>query len=153
MNVKQATLEDVEDLVAMAGEFEQYLIDLDDTLLDEIPKPNVFRKYILEGFDDPNHSIFLAMNNKESVGFADVWVYPEFMHGGRSGYLQNIYVKEKHRHRGVGALLLKACIKDMKLKGAVAVHICAKKNNTDAISFYRSHGIDEELVMLEKRLD
>ena len=80
-------------------------------------------------------------------------VYPEFLHGGISAYLHNLFVREGHRGKGVGKSLLSAIVTEAKERGSVAIHVPVKAKNTAAIDFYRKNGISEQLAMMETRLD
>jgi diamine N-acetyltransferase len=151
--IRKAEPQDIERLAEMAVDFEKYLISLDDTLMDE-PLPNQRYKEILEaGFDDDKHHLFIAEDKGTIVGFADYWAYPEFLHGGLSGYLHNIYIDPKWRGKGIGTSLVEKILKDAKSKGAVAMHVPVKPTNKMALQFYKKAGIDIELIMLETRLD
>jgi len=153
LEIRPAKESDIDKIVEMAIEFERYLIDLDNTLMSEIPPAPIYRKYLLAAMKERTHYAFIAELDGRPVGFADLRIYPEFMHGGLSAYLHNLFVREEYRGRGIGDALLKKTMEQAKKTGAVAYHISVKAKNIGAIEFYKKRGIDEELVMLEKRLD
>ncbi len=153
LEIRPAKESDIDRIVEMAMEFERYLIDLDNTLMSEMPPAKVYRKYLLAAMKERTHAMFIAEMDGHPVGFTDLRVYPEFMHGGLSAYLHNLFVREEYRGKGIGDALLKRTMEEAKKRGAVAYHISVKKKNIGAIEFYKKRGIDEELVMLETRLD
>jgi len=153
MKIRKANMEDVDEIVRMAYEFETYLITLDNSLLQESPSKKVFKKVLINGFEDPKHCLLVAEEKGKMLGFADMWSYPEFLHGGMSAYMNNIFIREGHRGKGIGTALLKTIIKEAKRRGVVALHVPIKAKNLKSIEFHKKKGIDEQLVMMEKRLD
>jgi phosphinothricin acetyltransferase len=153
MRIRRATIADVDEMAEMALEFEIFLIKLDDTLMDAPPPKTVFKKVLRQGLDDEKHYIVVAEENGKLVGMADFWAYPEFLHGGPSGYLNNLYVRDGLRGNGLGTKLLEHLMKEAKCRGVVAMHIPVKPKNLRALEFYRKAGMDEELLMMETRLD
>jgi L-amino acid N-acyltransferase YncA len=153
MKIRKAAKRDIGEIVRMACEFENYLITIDDSLLQESPPENVFKKVLLKGFDDPKHFVIVAEEKGKLIGFADMWAYPEFLHGGLSAYMNNIFIRDGDRGKGTGTALLKAIMKEAKRRGAVALHVPIKSKNVGSIEFHKKKGIDEQLVMMEKRLD
>jgi ribosomal protein S18 acetylase RimI-like enzyme len=153
MKIRRATERDVDGMADMALEFEIFLIKLDNTLLDAPPSKEVFKNVLRQGMDDEKHYIVVAEEGGKLAGMADFWAYPEFLHGGLSGYLNNLYVREGHRGDGLGTRLLEHLMKEAKKRGVVAMHIPVKPKNLRALEFYRKAGVDEELLMMETRLD
>jgi GNAT superfamily N-acetyltransferase len=153
MKVRRAEDADIDEMVEMALEFEIYLIKLDNALLQVPPPKEVFRRVLEMGFHDDKHYIVVAEEQGSLVGMADFWAYPEFLHGGLSGYLNNLYVREGQRGKGVGTMLMKTLMAEAKRRGVVAMHVPVKPKNVKAIEFYRRAGIDEQLAMMETRLD
>lgn len=144
---------DIESIVEMAYEFETYLLRIDDSLVQEAPPMEVFKRFLLRGFGDEKHTLFVAEEDGGLLGFADFWAYPEFLHGGVAGYMNNIFVREGERGRGIGKALLDAVMDEARSMGVVAMHVPVKARNTRAIEFYKKNGIDEQLYMMETRLD
>jgi GNAT superfamily N-acetyltransferase len=153
LRIRKAKKGDIEWIVDMAREFELYLLDIDDSLIQEPPPKEVFKRVLLKGFGDEKHSIFVAEKDGRLTGFADNCVYPEFLHGGMSAYLHNIFVREGYRGQGIGKALLDTMVEEAKARGAVAIHVPVKTKNIKAIEFYMKRGIREQLAMMEVRLD
>jgi GNAT superfamily N-acetyltransferase len=153
MKIRKASKKDIDEIVDMAYEFELYLIGLDDSLVQESPSKNIFKKFLIAGFDDPKHYFIVAEDAGRLVGFADLWTYPEFLHGGISAYLHNLFVRESVRGTGIGKTMVDALVKEAGARGAVAIHVPVKAKNKKAIEFYKKCGINEQLAMMEARLD
>ncbi|MBI5001538.1 MAG: GNAT family N-acetyltransferase [Euryarchaeota archaeon] len=153
MKVRRATRKDSGEIVNMACEFEMYLLKIDNALIQESPPKATFRKFLSKGLDDGHHAVFVAQDGKRLVGFADLWVIPEFLHGGMSGYMTNLFVRDGVRGKGVGRALLAQVVREAKRRKVVALHVPVKPKNAKAVAFYRKMGIDEQLYMMETRLD
>ena len=110
------------------------------------------KEVLLQGFSDPKHVILVVEEEDEIIGFSDFWVYPEFIHGGGSAYLNNFFITQKHRRRGIGSKLLSETIKKAREKDAVALHISILPENIIAQNFYKKNEINWEIKMLELKL-
>jgi ribosomal protein S18 acetylase RimI-like enzyme len=152
MNIREGEERDIDQIAKLAFEFEEYLDDLESTPEEEKVSKDIVRNVLLDGFSDPKHIFFVAEQNGKLVGFSDFWVYPEFIHGGMSVYLNNLYVTKENRRVGIGSNLLSATIKKSKELGAVALHISVLPENVIAQNFYKKNGIDWEIIMFEKKL-
>jgi ribosomal protein S18 acetylase RimI-like enzyme len=152
MNIRLGEEKDIEEITRLAFEFDDYLDDLLSTPEEEKNSRETIRNVLLEGFSDPKHIFFVAENEGKLIGFSDFWIYPEFIHGGKSAYLNNLYVTKESRRVGIGSNLLSATIKKSKEMGAVALHISVLPENVIAQNFYKRNGIAWEIKMFEKKL-
>lgn len=152
MNIRVGAESDIEQIAKLAFEFENYLDELESTPEEEKISKEVVRNVLLEGFSDSKHIFFVAEDGGKLIGFSDFWVYPEFIHGGNSAYLNNLYVTKESRRVGIGSNLLSATIKKSMQLGAVALHISVLPENVIAQNFYKKNGIDWEIKMFEKKL-
>lgn len=64
--------------------------------------------------------------------------------------IENMYIKEKYRKRGVGAALVKAVLKLAKQKGARRFRVEVLIKNKSAVKFYRKLGFKDFGLVLEK---
>jgi ribosomal protein S18 acetylase RimI-like enzyme len=152
MNVRAAEESDFEGIAQLAFEFEDYLDELESTPKSERISRETIKNVLLQGFSDPKHVIMVAEDGGELVGFSDFWVYPEFIHGGPSAYLNNLFISEKKRRRGVGSDLFSNTIKKAEEMGAVAMHISVLPENIIAQNFYKKNGVEWEILMFEIKL-
>jgi ribosomal-protein-alanine N-acetyltransferase len=72
----------------------------------------------------------------DPVGYAVCWSV-----AGES-HLLNIAVDPAVRGRGVGCILLRACIRRGARAGSSLIHLEVRAGNEDAIRLYRGHGFD-----------
>jgi ribosomal protein S18 acetylase RimI-like enzyme len=152
MNIRLGSEKDIEEIAKLAFEFEDYLDELESTPEEEKVAKDIVKKVLLEGFSDPKHIFFVAEVDGKLIGFSDFWVYPEFIHGGMSAYLNNLFITKENRRVGIGSNLLSATVKKSKEMGAVALHISVLPENVVAQNFYKKNGIDWEIIMFEKKL-
>jgi ribosomal protein S18 acetylase RimI-like enzyme len=152
MNFRDAEDRDIEAILNLAFEFEEYLDDLDPPPDSEKVSRETMQKVLMDGFSDPKHAILVAEDEGEVIGFSDIWVYPEVIHGGNSAYLNNIFISKEYQRKGIGSQLLREIIKKARDMEAVALHISVLPKNVIAQNFYRKNGITWEIKMYEMHL-
>lgn len=152
MNIRIAKQKEIEKITKLAFEFEDYLDELESTPDSEkIPRQTI-KDVLFQGFSDPKHVILVVEDEDRIIGFSDFWVYPEFIHGGQTAYLNNIFITKKYRRKGIGSKLLDETIKKAKEMKAVAMHISILPENIIAQNFYKKNEINWEIKMLEVKL-
>lgn len=88
--------------------------------------------------------LLVADSADEVIGFA--LLYPKFasFRGERSLYLEDLYVRQNLRGKGLGLALLKAAAKFAVSDGFERLDWQALKWNTPAIDFYRKIGAESD---------
>lgn len=89
----------------------------------------------------------IVFDGDAAVGYAIF--YPNFasFRGQRGMYLEDIYINQKHRGRGIGEAMLKFIAKLAKARGFERIDFQVLEWNASAISFYEklgAHRDDEE---------
>lgn len=138
-NIRKATEKDAEDVIAMIEELAEYENMLDQCEL----KAETFCK---DGFgDDPAFHCLIAeatsdsTGETKSVGYAlFYYIYSSFK--GRNVYLEDLYVKELYRKRGIGGDLMKTVAKIAIEKGCSQYRFACLGWNSNALNFYKSVG-------------
>ena len=100
----------------------------------------------------PNYALLVADTDGKIIGFIDHWVINDFVHGGKLGYIQNLYVSPEYRRKGVGSSLLKEIIKRAKANGVSEIHVSTEFDNKGATEFYGKQGFPERHLQLEMEL-
>ena len=116
-------------------------------------------KYVkkwLENYEMIVHSSivtsFVAIDsNNELVGVLTVYLLPRLELAGYYSVIEDVFVKESERSKGIGSLLFKEAIKYLKSNGCRYVTLNVARDNDKAQSFYRKLGFKTEA--LEMRLD
>jgi ribosomal-protein-alanine N-acetyltransferase len=93
-------------------------------------------RQILTG-DDPAHLPAPDDRPELIVGFVGVWMLPDEAH------IVTIAVRESHRRRGVGEMLLLAAIDLAREKMQSLVTLEVRVSNTAAIQLYEKYGFEE----------
>jgi len=100
----------------------------------------------------PTYELLVAELDRGIVGFIDRWDLPDFAHGGKLSYIENLYVLPQFRRKGVGDMLLKKIVESAKRKGAHEIHVTTGFNNKPAISLYKKFGFLKRSLQLEIEL-
>ena len=75
-------------------------------------------------------------------------------HDGRRGYLHHLAVSKRHRRRGIGRLLVNACLAKLRQAGIQKCNIFIFANNADGMKFWAHTGwsLRTELRLMQIRL-
>jgi hypothetical protein len=95
--------------------------------------------------EDRNNSFFIAEINGKAVGYAKLreGQTVECVRGENAVELHRIYVLEKMTQRGIGKILLQACLDEAKARGFDAFWLSVFALNASAIEFYKRQGFKQ----------
>ena len=146
INIRRATKEDiglVRDLVMELAIFEKAPEEVTSSLAD----------YIQEGFsDNPLFTANLIYLNDELAGFS-LWYYRFSTWKGRRFYLEDLYIKEAFRGRGLGRKLINEAIEEAKRMKCTGMMWQVLDWNQPAIDFYNTLGVKMDAGWLNVHLD
>jgi GNAT superfamily N-acetyltransferase len=131
--VRPATREQTDDIFAMlALQLEEHRIAIE---------PGALRSAIAGVFDDPSRGAFLlARVDDRFVGVAYVSFIWSIEHGGRSLWLDELFVRPELRERGIGRLLLEAVFALARAERCVAIDLEVDVDHSRVESLYQRHG-------------
>jgi len=90
---------------------------------------------------DPTRGrIFVARSADGTIGVAYMSLAWVLEHGGRTAWLDELYVRPAHRERGVGTALLRAVLDAARAAGAAAVDLEVESSHARAAALYERHG-------------
>src|SRR5947209_6778049 len=90
---------------------------------------------------DTRHGfLMLAQDNDRVVGVAYVAIIVSAEHCGPVAWLEELYVKPDHRHRGIGRALVTSVLERAQNTGIVAVELEIDAGHNRAISLYQRLG-------------
>ena len=88
---------------------------------------------------------FVAKQDGAIVGFASY--FPAwYSWSGRALYLDDLYVQDAYRKKGIGKALLDAVIDKARMENCIKVRWQVSNWNTNAIGFYKKMGADIDEV-------
>jgi ribosomal protein S18 acetylase RimI-like enzyme len=95
--------------------------------------------------------VWVILADRAPVGYAAVTFGFSIEYGGPDAMLDEIYVQESHRHRGLGGQALRLAVDACRELGIQALHLEVERSNTSAQAFYRAHGfIDHDRYFMTK---
>lgn len=89
---------------------------------------------------DAHHSFFVAEADTELVGYAGMWVE------GHQAHIAKVAVRESHRRRGIGTLLLRHLLDHARRLGLSQAYLEVRRGNLAAQDLYRRFGFRFERV-------
>ena len=136
MEISLACKEQIENLSVL---FDQYR-----AFYNQSSNLEAAKKFLEDRFQNNDSVIFTASNNGEIVGFTQL--YPSFSSVSmkRIWILNDLFVKEGYRRRGVAKLLMSAAKKYGHKTGALRIVLATQISNIAAQTLYESSGYAKE---------
>ena len=130
--IRQATVDDVEQLVPLFEAYRQFYGRTSD-----VAAP---RTFLLARFANWESTLFIAHQGEMAIGFAQL--YPSFssVSLARIFILNDLFVQEQARRTGVASSLLSAAATFAVSLGAVRLSLSTALTNDAAQALYRSAG-------------
>lgn len=94
--------------------------------------------------------VLLAEENGQAAGLISYSIRPNLYHAGDSCLIEELVVRAGHRGRGIGGALLSRLLEQLAAAGCAEVSVSTETDNEGARRFYKSHGLVDEAVFLEK---
>ncbi len=101
----------------------------------------------------PGCYALLAEEGGRAVGLLVYSIQPDLFHAANGCMIRELVVEEHARDRGIGSALMAEVLRRAEAAGCVEVSVSALADNEGALRFYRSFGLTDEAVFLEKHLD
>jgi ribosomal protein S18 acetylase RimI-like enzyme len=130
ITIRPVREEDFSAIVELFREFAHFEY-LDERMTNSVAQMKAEKEYF---------NCFVVVNfQQEIVGYA-TYFYAYFTWTGKSLYMDDLYVKESHRSRGIGTLLINKVIAFAKANGCHKLRWQVSDWNAPAIGFYKSIG-------------
>jgi ribosomal protein S18 acetylase RimI-like enzyme len=110
----------------------------------------VSEEYVTAYLSSPGVQVLLAEEKERVVGLLSFSVRLDLYHGAPSGMIEELVVRAGDRGRGVGSALVSDVLRRLEALGCAEVSVTTMPDNEAAQRFYRSHGLVDEAVFLEK---
>ena len=107
--------------------------------------------------EKPDAALFVAYAKETAIGFAQCQLRYDYVEGTDSspvGYLEGIYVTEKHRKQGIAKALLADCEQWAKAKDCAEFASDCELTNEESLRFHMHVGFAEanRIICLTKKL-
>jgi ribosomal protein S18 acetylase RimI-like enzyme len=97
--------------------------------------------------------VFVAEENGELVGYIHGNIkLKEFYISNKEGYIEDLYVKQDFRNKGIGKLLYGELLTVFKEAECTHVGISAYSENSQAIEFYHKLGFKDFVLEMKKAI-
>ena len=134
--IRKATIQDVSEILKLIKELADY-----ENLLDKVVTSEELLKETLFGIKSTS-KVILAVDNKRVLGFA-LYFFSFSTFLGRPGiYLEDLFVRESERGRGIGKALLSNLARLVREIGGGRLDWSVLNWNKKAIDFYKKMGAE-----------
>jgi ribosomal protein S18 acetylase RimI-like enzyme len=106
--------------------------------------------YVESYLSFPGNNVLLAEEDSRPIGLLSFSVRPNLYHAARSALIEEMIVHDVARGRGVGSALMTELFRRLAEMGCAEVSVSTMPDNEGALRFYRSHGLVDEAVFLER---
>jgi GNAT superfamily N-acetyltransferase len=133
MKIDIASSQDVDDLLPLLqSQFNEHEIEFE---VDQLKAA----LYHLITHGDLGFAI-IAKESNDSIGFAVVSIAWTLEHGGKSAWLDELFVLPDYRRRGIGTLLVERVLEEVKKLGCQALDLEVDTGHRRAESLYERMG-------------
>ena len=139
-SIREATLADASAIVRLIGEHAA-------SSGEQTP---ITEAYVATYLANSTSKILLAEVQNRVVGLLSYSIRPDLFHAGPSCYLEELIVEEIARGQGVGSALVAELFSRLAPLACAEVSVAVMPDNHRAIKFYRTHGLVEEALFLER---
>ncbi|HVM86870.1 MAG TPA: GNAT family N-acetyltransferase [Puia sp.] len=125
----------------------QFLCELEEHLFDQQDFEINYRLCLAD-----NNNVYLVAADKDNaaVGFISAHGQILLHEGGMVYEIQELFVENVFRNRGVGKMLLKALEEYLLRRDYKQLEVTTNKKRTDTIKFYANNGFEETHVKFVK---
>lgn len=138
LSIRQATIHDLPKLVPIFDSYREYF--------GQRKNPKEAEKFLFEKFEHLESIIFLAEQNSGILGFAQLYPVFSSLTLERVWLLNDFFVAEEYRYRGVGKELFIHIKEFTLLTNAKGIELTVEHSNSSAWKFWERQGftLDEE---------
>jgi ribosomal protein S18 acetylase RimI-like enzyme len=140
LTIREAIQTDAETIVALIHE-------LAESGGETSPLTEAYARTYLGG---TNEHVLLAEQDGVTISMLSYSIRPDLYHAGDTALIEELVVARAWRGQGAGGALLRELLARLEMAGCAEVSVTTMPDNEGAIRFYRSHGLVDEAVFLEK---
>lgn len=151
--IHPATIQDLHTLISFNKKLsKKEHQDFDTTINPEFADTERGQKYFRNCIESDTTIALIAKENEVPIGYlvGGIEAVSEYRTIGRMCEIDNMWVDEAHRDKGIGKLLMEEAKQWAKDKGITRMRVIASFDNTKAIDFYKREGFEEYDLILEQ---
>jgi ribosomal protein S18 acetylase RimI-like enzyme len=111
---------------------------------------DVNEEYVLYYLAGSERGVLLACLGDQIAGLLSYSMRADLYHAGNSVLIEELVVDERQRGKGIGGALMEALLKQGEVLDCRELCLAVMPANEAAIHFYKSHGLVEEALFLER---
>lgn len=101
----------------------------------------------------PGSGLILSQSGGEVCGLLSYSIQANLYHAANIGHIDELVVSGRKRGQGIGSALMTELLGRLQRMGCAEVSVTVMPENLRAQKFYRSHGLVEEVISLEKHFE
>lgn len=139
MKIKAATKKDFNTVIELDEELCLYERKFDPF----IKTGKVERKSVRESLNLRNTKAFIATERKDTLGFIMGYIERKPFYAVNRGYICDIYIEKKYRHKGIGEALMEHMLNWFKKRRINDIELNVYSKNIKALKIYKHLGFKE----------
>ncbi|MFB3390001.1 GNAT family N-acetyltransferase [Flavobacterium sp. LAR06] len=100
----------------------------------------VFAAIFNENIANPNNLYLIAENENEGVGFISFHTQNLLHHNGRVGEIQEFFINENHRGKGIGRQLFKKIMQYAEENKLKSIEVTTNRRRVENVMIYQNLG-------------
>ena len=141
LTIRPGAVSDVAIIYNFLCELEEELFDFD-----------LFQQIFTRNLQNPDCHYFLAFDDSLCVGYASVHAQWLLHHCGKVGEIQEMFVIEDYRSKGVGSLLVEQLKSVAERENFEILEVTANKKRLDTHRFYERQGLERTHFKFVKKM-
>jgi GNAT superfamily N-acetyltransferase len=108
-----------------------------------------FSKLFLDILNEDKTDLLIAIDSERPIGYILAFQHPAFYANGDVTWVEELYVDEAYRGKGIGKKLMESVELISKKRGSILVALATRR----AGDFYKAIGYEESAAYFKKRLE
>ena len=140
IQIRSAVLGDAETIINLVRE---YAVEAGETSPISIA-------YVATYLASPQNHVFIAEENGCILGLLSYSIRPDLYHAADTCLIEELIVEKNVREQGIAGALIEELIRQLDKKSCIEISVSVMADNASAIRFYKSHGLTDESLYLER---
>ena len=153
IKIKEAKRRDINSIVRLSKELADFFSKIDDYYKSGKEQEAGIKKWLLKNLGKRNFKILIVKDGNKilAFGIAKIEKPKQYCKPKKIGKLVSLYVKEKHRKKGIGKQIFDKFLEWFKSRNIKYIELSVDSRNKIATSAYKKYGFFE--YMKKMRMD